>query len=208
MARIMLKVKNVLVKVWVEALNTCYTLNRVYLRPRTTMTPYEIWRGKKPNLKCFHEFGSTCFILNDREKMSKFDVKSDEGIFLGNSLNNLAYKVYNKRTNVSHGSVNVVVDDQGSKSTLTRSDNSNVELCILNKYNKNSNSVSRDDVSPSSSTNLVEEDDPLSSDSFLQQRDLETNQTIDILVREPSKRVWKNYSTFNIIGDPKAGVQI
>ena len=41
------------------------------------MTPYEIWRGKKPNLKYFHEFGSTCFILNDREKRSKFDAKSD-----------------------------------------------------------------------------------------------------------------------------------
>ena len=67
----------------------------------------------------------------------------------------------------SHGSVNVVVDDQGSKSTLTRSDNSNVEFYILNKYNKNSNSVSRDAASPSSSTNLVAEDDPPSSDSFL-----------------------------------------
>ena len=43
--------------------------------------------GKKPNLKYFHEFGSTCFIHNDREQRSKFDAKSDEGIFLGYSLN-------------------------------------------------------------------------------------------------------------------------
>ena len=46
------------------------------------MTPYEIWRGKKPNLKYFHEFGSICFILDDREQRSRFDVKSDEDIFL------------------------------------------------------------------------------------------------------------------------------
>ena len=51
------------------------------------MTPYEIWKGKKLNLKYINEFGSTCFILNDKEQRSKFDAKSDEGIFLGYSLN-------------------------------------------------------------------------------------------------------------------------
>ena len=68
-ARIMLKTKNVPVKFWVEALNTaCYNLNTVYLCLGTTMTPYEMWRGKKLNLKYFHEFGSTCFILNDKQQ--------------------------------------------------------------------------------------------------------------------------------------------
>ena len=120
MARIMLKAKNVPVKFWAEALNTtCYTL-RVYFHSRTTMTPYEIWRGKKPNLKYFHEFGFTCFIFNDKEKRSKFDIKSDEGIFLGYSLISRTYRVYNKKTNAVMESVNVVVDDQGSKSTITR----------------------------------------------------------------------------------------
>ena len=46
------------------------------------MTPYEIWRGKKPNMNHFHEFGSTCIVLNDREHMRKFDLRSDEGMFL------------------------------------------------------------------------------------------------------------------------------
>ena len=46
------------------------------------MTPYEIWKGKKPNLRYFHEFGSTCFVLNDKEHKRKFDAKSDKGIFL------------------------------------------------------------------------------------------------------------------------------
>ena len=83
------KKKNVIVNFWAKALNTaCYTLNRVYLCPGTTMTPYEIWRGKKPNLKNFHKFGSTCLILNDRKQRSKLDAKSDEGLFLGYSPNN------------------------------------------------------------------------------------------------------------------------
>ena len=98
MVHVMLKAKNVLVQLWAEILNTaCYTQNIVYLRPRTTMTPYKIWRGKKPNLKNLHEFGSTCFELNDKEHMSKFDLKSDEAMFLGYSHNNKAYRVFNKQ---------------------------------------------------------------------------------------------------------------
>ena len=69
--------------------------------------------------------------------MSKFDAKSNIGIFLRYFLNSQTYKVYNKRTNAIMESVNVVVDDQGSKSTPLRSDNSNVEFLILNWYNRN-----------------------------------------------------------------------
>ena len=54
------------------------------------MTPYEVWKGEKPNLKYIHEFGSTCFVLNNREQRSQFDGKSDEEIFLGYSLNSRA----------------------------------------------------------------------------------------------------------------------
>ena len=54
--------------------------------------------------------------------MIKFDAKSDEGIFLGYFLYSQAYRVYNKRANSIMEPVNVVVDDQGSKSTLRRSD--------------------------------------------------------------------------------------
>ena len=65
MARVMLKAKNVPTKLWVEAINmACYISNRVYLRPGTHKTPYEIYKGKKPNLKHLHEFGSLCYILN------------------------------------------------------------------------------------------------------------------------------------------------
>ena len=97
MACVMLKTKKVPIQFLAETLNTtCYIQNRVYLQPGTSMTPYEIWRGKKPNLKHFHEFGSTCFMLNDKEHRSKFDPKSDECMFLGYSLNSKAYKVFNK----------------------------------------------------------------------------------------------------------------
>ena len=66
---------------------------------KNVMTPHEIWRGKKPNMKHFHEFRSTCFELNDGEHRRKFDPKSDEGMFLGYSLNSRAYNTHNPPIN-------------------------------------------------------------------------------------------------------------
>ena len=79
--------------------------------PNAHLTPYEIWKGRKPNLNYFHIFGSVCYILNDREQRGKLDAKSDEGVFLGYSNNHLAYRVYNKRTRTVMESTNIVVDD-------------------------------------------------------------------------------------------------
>ena len=73
MARVMLNSKKLSTRFWAEAVNTtCYTINKVYLRPGTSKTPCEIWKSKKPNLGYFHIFGSTCYILNDREQLGKF----------------------------------------------------------------------------------------------------------------------------------------
>ena len=44
-------------------------VNRVNFRPGTKKTPYELWKGRKPNVKYFRIFGSTYFILKDRENV-------------------------------------------------------------------------------------------------------------------------------------------
>ena len=68
MARAMLHNKDVARNLWGEAINTvCLTVNRVYFRPGTKKTPYELWKRRKPNVKYFRIFGTTCFILKDRE---------------------------------------------------------------------------------------------------------------------------------------------
>ena len=66
-------------------------------------------------MKYFQVFGSKCYILNDRENLGKFDAKSDEGIFLGYSTSNWAYRVYNKRTKTVMESINVKIDDAITK---------------------------------------------------------------------------------------------
>ena len=112
MVRAMLHNKDVARNLWGEAVNTaCHTVNRMYFRPGTKKTPNELWKGRKSNVKYFMIFGSTCFILKDRENVGKFDSQNDEGIFLGYSSTSKAYRVYNKRTMKVIETVNVVIDE-------------------------------------------------------------------------------------------------
>jgi hypothetical protein len=113
MAHVMIHSKNLAQHLLGEAVNTaCHFINRVYLRPETSKTPYEIWRGKKPAVKYFRTFGSKLYILHDRENLGKFDSKSDEGIFLRYSTNIRAYRVFNKRTETVMESINVIDNEE------------------------------------------------------------------------------------------------
>jgi len=121
MARVMIHSKNLAQHFWGEAVNiACHIINRVYLRPETNKTPYEIWRGKKPTVKYFRTFGNKCYILRDKENLGKFDTKSDEGIFLGYATNSRAYMVFNKRTETVMESINVVIDDEEIQRPISR----------------------------------------------------------------------------------------
>ena len=72
---------------WVDAISiTCYVLNRVMIRPIMKLTPYEIYKGRKPNVSHLKLCGNKCFILNNgKDLIEKFDSKANEGLFLGYS---------------------------------------------------------------------------------------------------------------------------
>jgi len=111
-ARVMLHAKHLPYYFWAEAMNTsCHIHNRVTLRTGTTTTLYDLWKGRKPIVKYFHVFGRKCYILADRDHRRKMDPKSNEGIFLGYSTNNKAYRVFYSRTKAVMESINVVIDD-------------------------------------------------------------------------------------------------
>ena len=85
---------------WVDVGSTvCYTLNRFLIRPILKKTPYELYKGRKPNISHLRVFGYKCFFLhNGKESRAKFDAKFDEAIFLGYSLQSKKYRVFNRRT--------------------------------------------------------------------------------------------------------------
>ena len=68
-------------------------------------------RSKEPNLNHWHIFGRECYILNDKNHIGKFDLKSNEGFFLSYSNYSRTYRVYNMRTQSIMEYANVVVDD-------------------------------------------------------------------------------------------------
>ena len=87
-------------------------LNRVLIKPVLKLTPYEIFKGRKPNVFYFKAFGCKCFILNNgKSNLGKFDPKADEDIFLGYSLTSKAYRVYNKWTLTIEESIHVAFDE-------------------------------------------------------------------------------------------------
>jgi hypothetical protein len=115
MARTMLNEHSLPKYFWAEAVNTaCYIINRVVIRSQLEKTPYELWKGRTPNIGYFKVFGCKCFILNDKDNLGKFHAKSDGGIFLGYSMNSKAYRVYNKRSLTIEESMHVVFDEVDS----------------------------------------------------------------------------------------------
>ena len=56
-------------------------VNRVFVAKKKCETPYELWKGRVPNIGYFKVFGCKCFILNTKDKLGKFDTKADIGIF-------------------------------------------------------------------------------------------------------------------------------
>ncbi|GKB31756.1 putative ribonuclease H-like domain-containing protein [Tanacetum coccineum] len=84
---------------WAEAVNTaCYVKNRVLVVKPHNKTPYELFRGRTHALSFMRPFGCHVTILNTLDYLGKFDGKSDEGFFVGYSLNSKAFRVYNIRT--------------------------------------------------------------------------------------------------------------
>ena len=132
MARTMMCESNVSQNLWAEAKNTAnYVLNRCLNRPILKRTPYELFKGKKPNISYFRSFGCKCFVHNNgKNNLGKFDARSDEGIFVGYSMHSKAYRIYNKRTKTIEESIHVIFDE----SNESKLSDSLVQNLHLNKH--------------------------------------------------------------------------
>ena len=109
----MLHENNLAKHFWAEAVNTaCYVQNMIYIRPLLNKTAYELFKGRKPNISYFHQFGCTCYILNNKVFLKKFDAKAQKGFFLGYSERSEAYRLYNSETLYVEESMHVKFDDK------------------------------------------------------------------------------------------------
>ena len=82
LARTMLNEYDVPKYFWADVVSTtCYVLNRMLIRQFLKITPYELFKGRKPNVAYLKIFGCKCFVPNNgKENLGKFDSKADEAI--------------------------------------------------------------------------------------------------------------------------------
>nr|GFA01211.1 retrovirus-related Pol polyprotein from transposon TNT 1-94 [Tanacetum cinerariifolium] len=76
----------------------CYVQNRALVVKPHNKTPYELFRGRTPDLSFIKPFECHVTILNTLDRLGKFDGKADEGDFVGYSMSSKAFRVYNIRT--------------------------------------------------------------------------------------------------------------
>ncbi|GJU66472.1 retrovirus-related pol polyprotein from transposon TNT 1-94 [Tanacetum coccineum] len=149
---------------WAEAVATaCFTQNRSIIHTRHNKTPYELLRGRKPNVEYFHVFGSLCYPTNDRDDLGKMKPKADIGVFIGYSETSRGFRIYNRRTKKIMETINVKFDEL----TAMASEHDCLEPELQRFGNHNSsaeemNTPSKEDLdnlfdSPSISSIIVDE---------------------------------------------------
>jgi len=85
------------------------------IKPILNKTPYELLKGRKPNIRHLRVFGCKCYVHNNgKDALRKFNPRSDEAIFLGYSSHSKACKVLNKRNLCVEDSVHVLLDETNS----------------------------------------------------------------------------------------------
>ncbi|CAM8987895.1 unnamed protein product [Rhodiola kirilowii] len=122
MSRTMLIASGVPKGFWAEAVHAVsYILNRASLRFLIGKTPFELLRGRKPNIAHLKVFGCRCYVHNNgKDNLGKFDPRSDEGVFVGYSSHSRAYKVYNLRLEQVEESIHVTFDERAMSGQLVK----------------------------------------------------------------------------------------
>eukprot|EP00253_Pinus_taeda_P017933 PITA_17933 len=126
----------------------------------------------------FKIFGSKCYIKNIDEQLGKLEPRADQGILLGYSPHNKAYKCYNKRLRRIFDSIDVVIDENGYIPRQVNHEN-----------------IEEDEDYPQRQND--EEEEP---------QEAPEEQT-RIEEKTPSRYVLKNHPESQILGKKEAGVQ-
>ncbi|GJT52762.1 retrovirus-related pol polyprotein from transposon TNT 1-94 [Tanacetum coccineum] len=137
MARTMLNEQSIPQNFWCNVVDTStYILNRILIKHFLGKTPYELFKGKKPYLEHFKVFGSKCFILNNKDYLTKLDPKSTEGVFLGYFPKSKAYIVLNKETIKVEESLNLKFDENPPPKSSPLVDEDIIENDIIENQDK------------------------------------------------------------------------
>lgn len=92
---------------WGEAiLAACHILNRIPLK-KSMISPYEIWKGRKPNIGYSKVWGCLVYCKNTDPKRTKLGPRAIKCAFVRYAINNTAHRLLNLESNVIIESRNV-----------------------------------------------------------------------------------------------------
>jgi hypothetical protein len=101
-ARSQIHEKGVPLKLWAEAINySVYVLNRTISKSEI-ITPYQRWFGKSPDIPNLHVFGSVAYFFTPDVLRHKLDPKATKGIYVGESEEQKASRVFVEATGRTH----------------------------------------------------------------------------------------------------------
>nr|GEZ85240.1 hypothetical protein [Tanacetum cinerariifolium] len=95
-----------------EAIATaCFIQNRSIVHTQYNKTPYELIKGRKPNVQYSHVLGSLCYLINDLDDLEEMKPKADIGIFIGYSKSSRGFRIYNHQTRKIMETIHVKFDE-------------------------------------------------------------------------------------------------
>ncbi|GJR49717.1 putative ribonuclease H-like domain-containing protein [Tanacetum coccineum] len=205
--------------------------NRVLVVKPHNKTPYELFRGRTPALSFMRPFGCHVTILNTLDYLGKFDGKSDEGFFVGYSMNSKALKSLQggrrdyilmplwkygslfdssskNASNEDDEGVNKEsgIDDQERPKNSTQDVNTAGLSINTASVNVNAGGLNINTVSLTVTTAPLE---ATHADFFGDETEIDmSNITTTYLVPStPNTRIHKDHSLDHVIGDVQSGVQ-
>ncbi|GKC57045.1 retrovirus-related pol polyprotein from transposon TNT 1-94, partial [Tanacetum coccineum] len=168
---------------WAEAIaTTCFTQNRSIVHTQYNKTPYELIRGRKPNIRYFHVFGSLCYPTNDCDDLGKMKPKADIGIFIGyfessrgfHELTTMASECNNSEPGINCMNFQDSLEDSQSVPSKTNLDN------LFGPLYEEYYETSSPEVSDNSAANTLNNDNISSSSSIIVEED-EAPQIVSLL---------------------------
>nr|GEW83794.1 hypothetical protein [Tanacetum cinerariifolium] len=193
-ARTMLADSKLPTQFYAKAINTaCYVQNRVLVVKPHNKTSYELFRGRTPALSFMRPFGCHVTILNTLDHLGKFDGKSNDGFFIGYSLNSKAFRVYNIRTRIVEENLHIrflknkpIITGHASKEIGSCKDYILLPLwkdnLLFDSFSKNANN---DEPQPSNDAGKMN-DDGVTKESGITDQERPKNSTQDVNTIGPS----------------------
>lgn len=91
--------------------HSIYILNRMPTKVFKGETPFEAWKGKKPDLGFIRIFGCLAHVTVPKEHVQKLDDRSTKMVYLGKEPDSKAHCVYDPSTDRLNVSRDVVLKE-------------------------------------------------------------------------------------------------